>query len=138
MEGFNEFIDHLEAGGLSLAKGGAHAHRLHRAHKAMADFHKTVHDSLDDDHEMKAFHRVSGDHHTECAEVYKALSTGGGDVPVGDLNGPSKSHKASDIVPDGVRVAGDIQRTTLVPRAGSNPGGPIAVDPGLEDMFSGV
>lgn len=148
-EEFSEFIDHLESGMPELAKGSsirhaliAHAKAAHAEHSEMSDFHKKIHDSLDDGHEHKAMHRRMHEHHAAKAEHYKslhaalggeegAISVGSGDVHVGDLHGPKA------IRPDGVRLVAP-QHVKLVPRGGSNPGGDVSVDPAVEELFSGV
>ena len=147
-----EFISHLEDGMPELTKAGSGIRSALLAlckaaaaeHAEMSGFHKKIHDSMDDGHEQKALHgRLSGHHAAKAAsygKFHKALTgedLADGDVHTGVLHGPSKSMR-DQIRPDGVRVIAGAPHIKLVPRSGSNAGGDVAVDPALDDMFSGV
>lgn len=114
-------------------------HLLAAHHRAMAATYKSHADNLDDAHEHKSFFGKLASHHHDLAEALGAVSRGGvgSELHTGDLDGPGKARRASDIVPDHVKlIGGNIpDHVRLVPRAGAEGLTEAQLDPELESLF---
>jgi hypothetical protein len=105
-----------------------------------------TYDSLNDDHDHKAFHMRAAEHHTNCAACFAKAHAELGGVSRGDVQGSDadygrRAFGADDPFARGLRAippTGATEHLRLVPRAGGVPVEKAQVAIEMEEMFAGV